>query len=108
MNRSIGIVLMVSLLTARAAAENRMSGYLTQIDASSICIRARFRPRVPFRITQATTFYCGHEQVRSNLLRMGDAVVVKFKTQKHEWVADEVRIREGKGACAMRIASDGR
>jgi hypothetical protein len=108
MSRSIGIVLIVSLLTTRAAAENRMSGYLTQIDASSICIRARFRPRVPFRITQATTFYCGHEQVSSNLFRMGDVVVVKFKTQKHEWVADEVRIRESKRACAVRVASRGR
>ncbi len=44
MSRSIGIALIVLLLTARAAAENRMSGYLTQIDTFSVCIRARFRP----------------------------------------------------------------
>jgi hypothetical protein len=108
MRRSIGIVLIVLLLTKRAAAENRMSGYLTQIDTSSICIRARFRPRVPFTITQATTFYCGHEQVSSSLLRMGDAVVVKFRTQKHEWIADEVRIQAGNRACSVRVASHGR
>jgi hypothetical protein len=108
MSRSIGIVLIVSLLTTHAAAENRMGGYLTQIDASGICIRARFRPRVPFRITQATKFYCGHEQVSSNLFRMGDAVIVKFKIQKHEWVADEIRIRESKRPCAVRFTSHGR
>jgi hypothetical protein len=107
MSRSIGIVLIVLLLTALAAAENRMSGYLTQLDTSSISIRARFRPRVPFTITQATPFYCGHEQVSSSLLRMGDAVVVKFRTQKHEWFADEVRIPAGKRACSVRVASHG-
>jgi hypothetical protein len=58
MSRLIGIVLIVLLLTTLAAAENRMTGYLTQLDMSSICIRARFRPRVPFTITQATTFHC--------------------------------------------------
>jgi hypothetical protein len=72
MSRPIGIVVIVLLTTAHAAAENRMSEYLTQIDTSSVCLRARFRPRVPFTITQATMFYCGHEQVSSGLLRMGD------------------------------------
>jgi hypothetical protein len=107
MSCSIGTVLMLLLLATRAAAENRMSGYVTQIDTSGICIRARFRPRVPFTITQATMFYCGHEQISSNLLRMGDAAMVKFRTQKHEWVADEVRIQAGKRACSVRIASHG-
>jgi hypothetical protein len=81
MSRSIETVLIVLLLATRAAAHNRMSGHVTQIDTASICIRARFRPRVPFTITQATMFYCGHERISSNFLRMGDAVMVKFRTR---------------------------
>ncbi len=107
MSRSIGTVFITLFLATWAGAENRMSGYVTQIDTSSICIRARFRPRVPFAITQATMFYCRHEQVSSSLLRIGDAVVVKFRTQKHEWVADEVRIQAGKRACSVRVTSHG-
>lgn len=71
MSRSIETVLIVLWLAARAGAHNRMSGHVTQIDTGSICIRARFRPRVPFAITQATMFYCGHERISSNFLRMG-------------------------------------
>jgi len=105
MSRSIETVLIVLLLATRAAAGNRMSGYVTQVDPSSICIRARFRPRVPFTITQATMFYCGHERISSNLLRVGDAVVVEFRPMKHEWVAGEVRIQAGKRTCSLRVAS---
>ena len=53
MSRSIETVLIVLLLATRAAAHNRMSGYVTQIDTASICIRVRFRPKVPLTITQA-------------------------------------------------------
>ena len=80
MSHSIETVLIVLLLATRAAAHHRMSGHGIQIDTASICIRARFRPRVAFTITQATMFYCGHERISSNFLRMGDAGMVKFRT----------------------------
>ena len=48
MSHSIETVLIVLLLATRAAAHNRMSGHVTQIDTAGICIRARFPPRVPF------------------------------------------------------------
>jgi hypothetical protein len=105
MSRSIETVVIVLLLATSAAAHNRLSGYVTQIDAASICMRARFRPRVPFTITQATMFYCGHERISSNLLQVGDAIVVKFRTVKHEWVAGEVRIQASKRACSVRVGS---
>ena len=81
MSRSVETVLIVLLLATRAAAHNRMSGHVTQIDTASICIRGRFPPRVPFTISQATMFYYGHERISSNFLRMGDAVMVKFRTR---------------------------
>ena len=81
MSRSIETVLIVLLLATRAAAGNRMSGYVTQVDPSSVCIRARFRPRVPFTITQAPMFCCGRDRISSKVLRMGDAVTVKFRTR---------------------------
>jgi hypothetical protein len=65
MSRSIETVLIVLLLAPRAAAHNRMSGHVTQIDTASIWLRARFRPGVPFTITQATMLYCGHERISS-------------------------------------------
>jgi Domain of unknown function (DUF5666) len=107
MSYSIGIALIALWLATRAAAENRMSGYVTQIDTSNICIRARFRPSVRFTVTQATTFDCGHERIPSNLLRKGDTVMVKFRTHKHEWVADEVRIQASKRVCSVRVAPHG-
>jgi hypothetical protein len=81
MSRSIETVLIVLLLATRAAAHNRMSGHVTQIDTARICIRARFRPRLAFTITPATVFYCGHKRISSNFLRMDDAVMVKFRTR---------------------------
>ncbi len=107
MSRSIGTILIILLLATRVAAEDRMYGRLTQIDAASIWIRSRFRPRVSFTITPATMFYCRHERIPSNLLRMGDDVMVKFKVQKHAWVADEVRINPRKKVCSVRTASAG-
>jgi hypothetical protein len=80
MSRSIETVLIVLWLAARAAAHKRMSGHVAQINTAHR-IRARFRPRVPFTITQATMSYCGHERISSNFLRMGDAVMVKFRTR---------------------------
>jgi len=105
---SIGIGVLLVLLTTSALAKNFLYGSVTEVDATSFCIRARFRPRVPLSVNDKTTFYCGHRPLPMELLRVGDDVQVRFKPKKDAWWAEEVKIRGKDRDCAARIATSGR
>jgi hypothetical protein len=98
--------MLVLFLTTGAVAKNHMTGHVTQVSATSIKIRARFRPRAPFTTTQSTRFYCGHERIPASLLQMGDLVTVSFQAKAGQWIAYEVKIEASKKACSAMKSSD--
>lgn len=101
----IGAGLVMLTLGAPAAAEH-ISGYLTEVAPTNLCIRTRFRPNVLFTINSQTTFYCGREQVSIRILQAGDIVEVKFHGNRDEVIADKVKIQEHKKTCSARLKAD--
>jgi hypothetical protein len=99
----LGTLLLVLLLATMAAAKNRMSGYLKRISPTGVEIRARYYPKAPFTVNQSTSFYCHHERVPADFLRVGDSVTVAFHAKAGRWIAEKVTVEANKKDCSARM-----